>query len=125
MAIKSKHRSVKAMLREIRTFLEDETIKHDTRRGMWHILSALRGPDEEGVSWDVKDATTAVIRYHSLGIAPHYLGAIVYEDTEEFCNIRKSDIDGAGGNYAGGSHFQRHIYLAFEALGLKLREVNK
>ncbi len=91
---------------------------------LWDVVSALRGPDN-GL-WDLKDATTNVIRY-TLGFRQTTLHrGVTLEaqnvfccnpDSEIFVEIRKNI------NLFG--HFESHCKKAFDALGLKWTEVNR
>ncbi|HEX9052290.1 MAG TPA: hypothetical protein VF841_17305 [Anaeromyxobacter sp.] len=100
----------------------------EERRNLWHVLTALRGPDASDL-W-VKHATTAVIRHHALG------GEFIYGD-ESPDSIRLAKQRGEMhaeqqvGAYAIRSaerrvpyHFYSHARRAFEALGLKWELVN-
>jgi len=79
---------------------------------LWHILTALRGPDS-GLDSE-KMASTCVIR-HAVGINYGAGGCIVYPDSPNSPGTR-SKLTG---------HFKEHVRWAFDDLGLKWDEVNK
>lgn len=83
---------------------------------LWHILTALRGPDAEG-STDLKLLTTARIRHAVLGYwGPSKVGAIV---RGEAIDMRVLDAEGVSVHFA--NHI-RHAVRACEALGYKIHE---
>lgn len=98
----------------------------DDSYALWDVLTALRGPDYENVSYKTKDATTGVIRYALLGAfagvggldphTRHLHRAIFGPDREEYVKIRDE---------MRVSHFCYHARSAFTALGLKWNEVNE
>lgn len=123
------------MNRDILNVLTDisEIVSEKGRNGrdLWDILSALRGPDfDTGIRYklsdtltidcfDLKDATTAVIRYN-MGVSKDNAKlAISHPDSSDYARIRilldRSDIP---------AHFIVHAKKAFESLDLKWDEVN-
>jgi hypothetical protein len=101
---------VKQVLREIGKYLAIQDAKGEA---VWDVLTALRGPDNE--SYPVKEATTAVIRWHLVGDMSG-AGLDSNPDSEQLLEIRKE---------LKGNHFKSHVYNAFTALGLEWGEVNK
>ena len=87
------------------------------RKKLWDVLTALRGPDDGSES--LKDATTAVIRWHVFGKTVVPGEPIINQDCEFFAQLRKS------GKTALLLHFWNHVWSAFDALGLSMTEVNK
>jgi hypothetical protein len=110
-------RSQKEMLDTLRAFMEDDTVPASERKGVYDVLTALRGPDND--DWDLKDQTTAVIRYAALGrVALGDAGAIVHRDHPTYALARQN----FGALYE--PHFMGHAKLAFAALGLKWNDYN-
>jgi len=92
---------------------------------LWGILTALRGPDDDGLQ--AKWATTAVIR-HAIGLNGYINEDEGYHFTENadepaFVGVRKRIYNGAGS--AHSIHFIDHAMAAFDALGLEWNKVNK
>ena len=86
---------------------------------LWNILTALRGPDNH--SDELKDATTAVIRWYA-GIPQENSGyAISLPDSEASAEFRVKLLKNLKGK---DRHFVSHARGAFEALGLNWYEVN-
>lgn len=76
------------------------------RKYLWDVLTSLRGPDDDNTF--LKQATTAVIRYHTL----EHLAldrAIVRAGSI-------SDIESGMGKYQPSWHFSKHINAAITAL---------
>lgn len=103
-----------------------ESLRDNASEGakLWNILSALRGPDApiNGFSWDtneLKEATTAVIRWKVGLTHSNQGGAIVNADSPDLVKIRRQFDEG---RYDG--HFIQHARFAFSALGLKWDELN-
>lgn len=92
---------------------------------IWDIITALRGPDHND-SYEVKRATTAVIRY-SVGIPPsNNFSCVSLKDDEEKVAIRVSlSTLEYNSPYWTTDHFYRHVLNAFWALGLTWNDVNK
>jgi hypothetical protein len=115
----------RTLLRQIVKFLN--TDKTGDAGKLWHVLTALRGPDDE--SAELKAATTAVIR-HAIGLkgtVTTYNGIqdgsnstytfILNRDTKKHTALRGVEMH--------GSHFKQHANYAFMALGLNWWKVNK
>lgn len=95
-------------------------------RRLWHILTALRGPDHlspfSPESDALKDATTSLIRQRVFGGIVRQLGCLTPKpDSEKLVAIRSgaSTI-----KWVSHGHFGLHASLAFDALGLKWYKVN-
>ena len=92
-----------------------------TKRQIWNILSALRGPDSEnwGIGIREKSATTAIIRHKVFGatLENSSVGVSSHPDRQDYADYRKTD------NFIS-SHFSSHTKEAFSALNLKWSEVN-
>jgi hypothetical protein len=87
---------------------------------LWHILTALRGPDVKA-SVQEKNSTTNVLLYH-LAKGQHQelvdkVGCFLNNDTPELAAFRDA------GKFSS-FHFHLHAKHAFEALGLSWNEVN-
>jgi len=105
------------MVKLLREFWENEKIYSDEKRNLWEIITGLRGPDFDDPDDKIKMATTAVIRYHTLGMAPsNSNGAIINPDEPAYVTMRKS--------MPVGPHFQSHARRAFSALDLSWGELN-
>lgn len=119
------------VLQVLTTISEIVSERNRDGRNLWDIMSALRGPDFDVKNcyklsdtltidcYDLKEATTAVIRYN-MGVARDNAKSVIsHPDSEEYVRIRSflemSDIP---------YHFIAHSIGAFEALGLKWNEVN-
>ena len=85
---------------------------------LWDVLVALRGPDSRDRK--IKYATTAVIRSAAFPKRPCEERSIFGKDTEELVKRRKYMFKYC----TGDNHFREHVHDAFEALGLKLGEMN-
>lgn len=125
------------MLAVVRQFYGDKGIDPAEKKKLWDVLSALRGPDEAEIrgfyAYDVKEATTTVIRDAVLGGSTSEAGLAVWE----YASIDR-DFSGAKDRrttimpeYAlppgvdkRPHHFLGHARNAFDALGLKWDEVN-
>ena len=78
------------------------------RNTLWWVLTALRGPDSEDRA--LKLTTTAVIRAHSLPKFADRMGADVADKTRPVSIAVGTTHD----------HFNFHIALATEMLGLEI-----
>lgn len=103
-------------LKRIMKFLHRDD---DQSKNLWHVLTALRGPDEG--SFDVKDATTAVLR-HALGLRYDDNGAVTGPDSEFFAQERGRIFHEFTLPTSG--HFRKHMRDAFNALNMGLYNVN-
>jgi len=111
-----KPKTLRAALDQIGRMLGDKNYGQD----LWSILTALRGPDSQNLA--VKFATTAVLRDAAFPNRETVNGSVFRKDQIHFAATRRAIFE--PGNKRDSSHFRRHIYDAFEALGLNLREVN-
>jgi hypothetical protein len=115
----------RTLLRQIVKFLN--TDKTGDAGKLWHVLTALRGPDDENK--ELKAATTAVIR-HALGLkgtvtvfngiqdgSDSTYTFILNRDSKKHVALRGVEMH--------GSHFKHHANYAFEALGLDWWKLNK
>lgn len=123
----------KKTVKEIQPMLTDITKFINTGlygKSLWSVLTALRGPDADlGLfsdttldMWDVKCATTCVIRY-ALGLKGdirdgniNQYAFTVKPDSKELAEYRQKIPYG---------HFGTHAREAFIALGLEWTKVNK
>jgi hypothetical protein len=105
------------MTKQTRKFLttlrqQFRTSNGETKEQIWHILTALRGPDDE--NYDLKNATTGLIRKAVFGNIELTLAIVSKKDYTHYVDRRLSS----------SGHFASHAAAAFEALGLKWNEVN-
>lgn len=90
-----------------------ETISHDERNSLWHVLTSLRGPDNSKSGDQMKDKTTVFVRGALLGqhgngyvggctvlIPPDKLTVPDFNTIEEEC----------------GYHFAQHLLNAVDVL---------
>ena len=94
---------------------EDFANRTDEASKLWDILTALRGPDDTNLS--LKEATTAVIRYHALPVCDKN-GATVYKD------CIGNEIARHKYESTASRHFISHAKNAFKALGLDWIKTN-
>lgn len=106
------------ILVDIKEALEDP----ESSGSLWVVLTALRGPDDEGdFTHDIKASTTAVIRHALFGGRAAWAQSFVAEpDYEEKAELRRKLLKGP----LRVSHFLVHALRAFSVLGLKWDEVN-
>ena len=109
-----KTKTAKEMVTLIRSFLTNADLNEALE--LWHILTALRGPDyNDGLYYDkamLKKSTTEVIRHEVVGdFVCKRLGCLSSLDTKSRASFRHM-------NYSA-VHFWQHAKLAFKSLGLK------
>lgn len=115
----------KQMLKLLRKFMK--TAPTEEARGLWDVLTALRGPD--GVdSYQLKGFTTQVIRHKVFGIdSPVAMFANISEDSAENaafrCGLSRSTKCFQIPHFNNG-HFRTHARKAFDALGLYWHQDN-
>jgi hypothetical protein len=85
---------------------------------LWDILSAIRGPDSRDRK--TKHSTTTVIRSAAFPSRPCEERSFYSDDSGEKVNRRKRLFK----QKKDFNHFRQHVEAAFDALGLKLFEVN-
>jgi hypothetical protein len=119
---RSEKRTMAAMLKQIGTFMADHTIHSSERRGLWAVLTGLRGPDN--LDWTDKDATTSVIRGAALGYDA--VGRYANVTTEDHLGYRdrREKLRRGADSACENLHFVMHAKDAFRALGLKWEENN-
>ncbi|OFV82551.1 MAG: hypothetical protein A2W26_02285 [Acidobacteria bacterium RBG_16_64_8] len=102
-------------LREMLDVIDEYLSTGNNGWGLWSVLTALRGPDDE--SWDKKVTTTAVIRLRAF---PKSLGkyGVVSEDCGVSAAYRHDHPNNA-------DHFAAHAGIAFSALGMDWHKSNK
>lgn len=109
-------------LKDDLTNLRQLLTKSENSRELWDILTALRGPDD--CDELDKEATTGVIRWALLGYDAGeedegekrvFWSSVFAPDSKEKAAHRRN---------MDRTHFSQHALRAFEALGLKWREVN-
>jgi hypothetical protein len=117
--------SVEEMLKIIVEFLNRDDLES---RQLWHVLTALRGPDKCDDNKELlKKSTTCVIRT-KIGLnktSPSNYGpngAMVYADTEDGPQVR---MDATNRTSGVSPHFISHAELAFEVLGLAWKKKNE
>lgn len=81
------------------------------QKDVWAILTALRGPDN--VNHELKEYTTAVIRNHVLADLAMTVGAVVWGDTPEYAEKRRTWLSFSSPLLG---HFEAHAAAAFRAL---------
>lgn len=110
------------MTKQIRKFISTlrqqfKAADDKTKQQIWHILTALRGPDEEN-SYMEKESTTAIIRYTVFGKTSRIRSwADVESDNQKSADFRIQ-------NQFKSYHFRNHAEEAFKTLNLKWDEVN-
>ncbi len=104
------YRTMDGVLAVLRRFFDEASFEE--REKFWSVLTGLRGPDRGGLG--LKEATTAVIRYHAVG--PGTLGIT---NSDNSCRRRRRMKIGRS-----DTHFHQHARQAFVALGLKWSETN-
>ena len=111
-----KPETAREVLNIIKEFLnrDNEYEFNKEQRKLWKVLTGLRGPDNDDSQ--LKDCTTAVIRYYALGDVKKSTGAIVELDCTKYAEQRQELKIG---------HFESHVRMAFDALELNLDSVNK
>jgi hypothetical protein len=123
----AKPRTAEEFLKVLRTFFKESksTKRFSDQQKVWQILTALRGPDDEGpgslekaqTRSRIKAATTAVIRRAVFGEASAVDScAITRPDTTYSAEVRLDVPPG---------HFGSHVEDAFNALGLNWGGVNE
>lgn len=105
-------------LREALSQIENMLSGKKYSAALWDVLVALRGPDSRNRR--IKNATTTIIRSAAFPSRPCEERSIFGEDAENLCRRRRSLF----ANREDNNHFREHVRDAFEALGLKLFEVN-
>jgi hypothetical protein len=133
----------KKMLTSIAAFFASSDVSSNSKRELWDILSAIRGPDEYKTDMDeetrkqindyvlptldeVKAATTGVIRFHILSMGGHnaYEGiiykdiAIVEKDSQTMITRRLGEMKHMS------YHFIQHARDAFRALDMTWEGIN-
>lgn len=102
--------TAKQMLNELRRFMD--SAREYEKVALWKVLTALRGPDSgDGV---LKEATTAVIRYHLFG----KLGPLCVSVPDSAASARFRRVNSCN------DHFGFHVKDAFEALDLNWGRIN-
>lgn len=101
------------MLRVIRTFFMDRTIRLEEHEKLWKVLTAFRGPDSESV--EEKACTTAVIRETAL---PGVSQLAFFSDDSSVYAKRRTSL------HFTSNHFLSHATAAFTALGLDWDKFN-
>lgn len=103
-------------------------LKKHTNLDVWHILSAMRGPDRSPVksisNFELKSATTAIIRHKIYG---DDFWCLSHRDTALYLSVRQKltkyyerQLEKEGFK----DHFIAHAMLAFKSLDLKWDEIN-
>ncbi len=128
----NKPRSISEVLDVIDRFMVDETVTYDVKTGLWNILSALRGPDEDIVgAQGRKWKSTSIIRSQAFPLTASS-SAFVYLMGDVNNNNNNKDIDikvdRSGMMLAPkllGYHFENHISRAATALKIVQKERKK
>jgi hypothetical protein len=105
-----------------------QSMDYDSRRDLWHILTALRGPDNGRE--DVKSATTGIIRAAVFGLdAGRMLQEFaVVEFFDRLAGLRVNEhalCYRAANQHEDNWHFINHAQKAFRALGLTWETNNR
>jgi hypothetical protein len=106
----------------LRDFFTKSEASPEDRRDVWHVLSALRGPDESSAGL-LKEATTAVIRNKLFGQDANFVSNVLGIDVYQDNNYRVEDRTKV--NQGAPTHFQLHAINAFRALGLEWSKLNE
>jgi hypothetical protein len=107
----------KKLLKQIVKYIN--TAPYSEANALWHILTALRGPDSG--KDDQKEATTCVIR-HALGLKKH---SIINPDSTSRAKFRRDDVNLPYDNPNKLQwHFKDHALGAFAALNLDWNKSN-
>src|SRR5712664_690782 len=106
----------------LRDFFTKSTASPEDKRDVWHVLSALRGPDESQ-AYLLKEATTAVIRNKLFGQDANFVSNVLGIDVYQDNNYRVEDR--AKVDQDAPTHFQLHTINAFKALGLEWGKLNE
>jgi hypothetical protein len=113
---RSKIRTAETFFKRFREFMADRTVRLDEQVDVWDVMTALRGPDDQ--DWQVKNATTAVIR-DTLMRGNTHLWYTSFPDLPDFVEVRR------GEEMSSEPHFYCHAQSAFRALGLEWDKLNK
>jgi hypothetical protein len=116
--------NVRAELKRIVNFLN--TAPGEDSKDLWHVITALRGPDDDDYS--VKTSTTSVIRY-ALGLTNSGVAIVNSDDELKYDDrrVRFPLTTGYNGKpmLSTWEHFSSHAYKAFKVLGLAWDKTNK